>query len=96
MGITGNRNKKANKDGYQQKYRIPAGFFQFTLNYFDHTTSRAVKYKFIDAILSIMPWYQRYYQGGFNRAEKMAEKKRSINRSNYFNEILKIISTSKK
>jgi len=49
-------------------------------------------YGFLNAALGVLPWYQRYYQGGFNRAQKIAEQKRSINRSDYFNEILEILN----
>lgn len=52
----------------------------------------SLKYNYLDAILGILPWYQRYYQGGFRNAEKIAEKKRSANRNKFFQEILKIIA----
>ena len=40
------------------------------------------KYGFIDAWLGVFPWYLRYYQGGFENAEKLrlTEKERYINK----------------
>lgn len=45
----------------------------------------------IDAILTVLPWFQRYYQGGFGQAEQLAELKRSRNRNIKYQEILDII-----
>jgi tetratricopeptide (TPR) repeat protein len=53
--------------------------------------SIAVKYKFIDAVISVFPWYQRYFQGGYTKAEKIALRKRQAKRSERFNEILLIV-----
>jgi len=47
----------------------------------------------LDAILTALPWFQRYYQGGFQRAEELAEKKRAENRSIAFDRILTLLST---
>ncbi len=33
----------------------------------------AVKYTLVDAFGSVLPWFQRYYMGGFSRAERIAE-----------------------
>ncbi|MEZ5173865.1 MAG: hypothetical protein R2850_10260 [Bacteroidia bacterium] len=33
----------------------------------------AIKYTLLDAFGSVLPWFQRYYMGGYNRAEKIAE-----------------------
>ncbi len=50
----------------------------------------------IDAILTALPWFQRYYQGGFDQAEKIAERRRTRNRNLKFQEILDIIETANK
>jgi tetratricopeptide (TPR) repeat protein len=36
----------------------------------------AINYSILDALISVGPWYQRYYQGGFQNAEESAIKKR--------------------
>jgi len=45
----------------------------------------------VDAILTILPWFQRYYQGGFDQAEAIAINKREQNRNQIFQETLDII-----
>ncbi|HDR89017.1 MAG TPA: hypothetical protein ENN63_05235 [Bacteroidetes bacterium] len=46
--------------------------------YLAYTT--AVNYSVIDAVVSILPWLQRYWQGGFMKASDIARKKREKNR----------------
>ncbi len=48
----------------------------------------------IDAILTALPWFQRYYQGGFGQAEEIAEKKRKSKRDKTYQRILGIIGTA--
>ena len=48
----------------------------------------------IDAILTGLPWFQRYYQGGFDHAERTAELARERRRNQIFQQSLKIISAS--
>ncbi len=40
----------------------------------------AVNYSLVDALVSIFPWLQRYWQGGFIRASEIARQKREENR----------------
>lgn len=42
--------------------------------------SVALKYTFIDGVLSIGPWFQRYYSGGFTKAERIAINRQSEKR----------------
>ena len=51
-----------------------------------------IRYRPIDAIFSIMPWYQRYYTGGYGKAEEIAIKKRQLKRNKVYTEILKLIA----
>lgn len=46
----------------------------------------------IDAILTILPWFQRYYQGGFDHAERAAELERERRRNQILQQTLNIIS----
>lgn len=50
-----------------------------------------IRYSFIDATISVLPWFQRYYTGGFKRAEKIAEAKILERRHAVFNDILKTV-----
>lgn len=49
----------------------------------------------IDALFFALPWFQRYYQGGFQRAADFAINKRSEKRSLIFNQVLSVIAATK-
>lgn len=48
----------------------------------------------IDAILTALPWFQRYYQGGFDQARIIAEQRRDRKRKQAYNDILNIIGSA--
>ncbi|KPM48368.1 tetratricopeptide repeat protein [Jiulongibacter sediminis] len=48
----------------------------------------AVKTSILDASISVLPWFQRYYSGGYNKAEAIAEAKIKERRFKVFNELL--------
>ncbi|MGE5355597.1 MAG: hypothetical protein ACM3PT_05100 [Deltaproteobacteria bacterium] len=45
------------------------------------------------AIVTVMPWFQRYYTGGFLKSERLAQIKRQNNRNKTYNRILKLINS---
>lgn len=49
----------------------------------------------LDAVFTIMPWFQRYYQGGYMRAEKIAIEKRAENRNEIYKKVLEQITATK-
>ncbi|TSA38303.1 MAG: tetratricopeptide repeat protein [Porphyromonadaceae bacterium] len=49
----------------------------------------------VDALFTALPWFQRYYQGGFQHAADFAKNKRTENRSKIFNEVLAVIASTK-
>jgi tetratricopeptide (TPR) repeat protein len=51
-------------------------------------------YSPMDAVIAVLPWYQRYYTGGYGKAEGIAEKKLAKNRSEIYREILGIVEKS--
>jgi tetratricopeptide (TPR) repeat protein len=51
---------------------------------------------FYDAFFTVMPWFQRYYQGGYIRAESIAIQKRAIHRSKAYQQTIDLIANSKK
>ncbi len=55
----------------------------------------AVVYRPVDAFISVLPWFYRYYQGGYAHAEKIAEVKRAENRNNSYKKILSIVAKTK-
>lgn len=48
----------------------------------------AINTTFLDAAISVMPWFQRYYTGGFNKAEAIAIAKKQQRRYEVFNNLL--------
>ena len=53
-------------------------------------------YNPIDALLTALPWFQRYYQGGFEQARTLAEHKLEKNRKETYHTILEVIRSSEK
>ena len=51
-----------------------------------------IRYSFLDAILGIFPYYQRYYTGGVINAQKMAEKKNKMRKLECIKKLNEIIS----
>ena len=52
----------------------------------------SIRYSPADAIFAILPWYQRYYTGGYGKAEEIASRKRQLKRNEVYNKILKLIA----
>ncbi len=50
---------------------------------------------FFDAVITIAPWFQRYYEGGYTNAEKIAIQKCAEHRSKIFVKISDIIASTK-
>ncbi|MFN8428738.1 MAG: hypothetical protein U0V04_02065 [Spirosomataceae bacterium] len=48
----------------------------------------AINNGFLDAAISVLPWFQRYYQGGFNKAEIITKAKIDKKRFQIFNQLL--------
>lgn len=48
-------------------------------------------YSFFDAFLTAIPWFMRYYQGGYKNAEKIAFAKRANRRNETYQNIIRII-----
>lgn len=52
----------------------------------------SIRYRPVDAVFSILPWYQRYYTGGYGKAEEIAVRKRQLKRDEVYKKILKLIA----
>jgi tetratricopeptide (TPR) repeat protein len=50
----------------------------------------SISYSPVDAIFAILPWYQRYYTGGYGKAEDIARKRLEQKRNNTYTRILKL------
>jgi len=51
-------------------------------------------YSPMDAVIAVLPWYQRYYTGGYGKAESIAEKRLAKHRNNIYRDILGLIKDS--
>ena len=54
----------------------------------------AFTYTLLDAVLSVMPWYQRYYLGGVNSAYAIAIQKINDKRTLIYHDILEEVASS--
>jgi TM2 domain-containing membrane protein YozV len=50
-----------------------------------------INYSLVDAVLAVIPWFQRYYTGGFFQAEELAQQKIAEERSKVFNELIDVM-----
>jgi hypothetical protein len=57
------------------------------------TISVARKYSYVEAVVAVLPWFQRYYIGGANRAEKLALERQKNERNNSYLSIMKFLET---
>lgn len=51
----------------------------------------AEEYSFFIALVTILPWYQRYYMGGANKAERLTMEKQMVKRNDSYQSILRRI-----
>lgn len=59
------------------------------------TVKLSVKYTFFEAAITVLPWFQRYYLGGANKAEKYAEEAFLHERYNSYRNILSRLEDDK-
>ncbi len=52
-------------------------------------------YSLFDAVLTVLPWFVRYHQGGYQAAKKIAINKRAERRGQTYKELLKIVKENK-
>jgi tetratricopeptide (TPR) repeat protein len=56
----------------------------------------ATNYTLLDAGIAIVPWFQRYYMGGTEKAKIIAQRKLTENQGEVFNEILDVFERDQK
>ncbi|MEX2513305.1 MAG: hypothetical protein WD398_10400 [Cyclobacteriaceae bacterium] len=56
----------------------------------------AVQFTLFDAAITILPWYQRFYMGGYMGAEKAAFDKIASKRGEIYRDVLEVIEETKK
>lgn len=55
----------------------------------------AINNDLITGLIAVIPWFQRYYTGGYQKAKSLAIIKRQKNRSKIYNQIIKIVEKNK-
>lgn len=75
---------------YAGYYEEAANSFLLSAGFWSLYFYTATKYSLFDAILSIYPWFHRYYLGGFNRAEDLLKQKKQEQRNRILNDILEL------
>lgn len=58
------------------------------------TLQTMFNYSLWDAAISILPWYQRYHMGGYNRAEEAAHEKIRDKTAEIFEEIIMTVASA--
>ena len=56
----------------------------------------ASQYSLVDGMLAVLPWFQRYYIGGFQNAKTLAVKKKERKRNEVLRDVLLLMQESKK
>jgi len=80
---------------YAGNYKNAFNSLVLTGIFFSLGINISMKYGYVQGIVAVFPWFFRYYQGGYEHAQQMAEEKREERRNNSFKNILSIIANSK-
>jgi len=80
---------------YIGKYKDGLNSFFLTLGLMAIGVRTAVNTGVVFALVSVAPWFQRYYTGGYTNAEKLAVVKRQNNRSSIYNGIIDLVKKNK-
>jgi len=73
---------------YSKEYKEAANSIILLSGLYYLTVSLATKISYLEALVVILPWFQRYYTGGANKAEKLALNKQLASRNNSYLSIL--------
>ena len=78
--------------------QLYAGDYKNAINSFLLTTAFAaigtdmfIRYAWYDSLISVFPWFYRYYNGGYKNAMTIAEQKRTEKRNKKLNELIILI-----
>jgi tetratricopeptide (TPR) repeat protein len=55
-------------------------------------THVTLTYGLVDGIMAVLPWFMRYYKGGYTKAPILLEQRKAERRDKRYNEILSVIS----
>lgn len=66
--------------------------FVLTAGFMTLALYTAYNYTVVEAILSVLPWYQRYYMGGFKNAKMIAQRKKEQRQNEIFQELMNVFA----
>jgi tetratricopeptide (TPR) repeat protein len=52
----------------------------------------AIQISYVDALITIIPWFQRYYFGGLENVDELVAHKKAVKKEEFYRKILLIIS----
>ncbi len=81
---------------YVGDYKNAANSFGLVVASLVLFNSVAASYSLLDAYLTVFPWYQRYYLGGYKATGKITLQKRQERKSEIYKEIISLIVEYKK
>ena len=80
---------------YCGEYKAAINSFLLTAGLALLAVNTAINYTFVDAAVSVLPWFQRYYQGGFENAGKATIIKKERKIKEQYQHVLSVIEQSK-
>lgn len=80
---------------YTKEYKEAVNSAALLGGLFYISASFASKFSFVEALFVILPWFQRYYIGGANKAEKFAIEQQLALRNKSYQGILELLDTEK-
>lgn len=80
---------------YSKEYKEAANSAVLLGGLFYLTVSFATRFSYVEALFIMLPWFQRYYIGGANKAEKLAIGQQMEMRNNSYLAILDLLDAEK-
>ena len=80
---------------YSKEYKEAANSAILLGGLFYLAVSYATKFSYLEALFVMLPWFQRYYIGGANKAEKLALEHRLALRYNSYLSIIELLEEEK-
>ncbi len=75
---------------YLGNYKDAANSFLLSATFMTLFLYTSFNYSIIDAVISVMPYFYRYYVGGINKSKNFAETKKKDKKQKLLNNILKV------
>lgn len=81
---------------YAEDYKNAINSFLLTAVFAAVGADMYIRYAWYDSLISIFPWFYRYYNGGYKNAMTIAEQKRTEKRNEKLNELINLVEKEKR